>query len=114
MAWVIVFVPIIVVLCSLAFGGAAVAAALAVRGGVRLARPNTPKVVQRVSVALLTGCCPAAVVIRFFAPLDHSWAVSDAAYGYSAVIGSVAAFASATYAHKVFEEPARAPEHDVV
>lgn len=101
--WMIVFVPCVVVLCSLAFGCAAVAAALSVRGVVRLVRPDASAVVRTAAMAVVTGCFAAAVVLGFFALLHHSWVV-PAAYGYAAVIAAVAAMTSLTYARSVFEE----------
>jgi hypothetical protein len=112
-AWIVVFVPIIVVLCSLIFGGVAVAAGLLVRSVVRL-RTTTTSVSRTVLLAAVTGSCIAGVVIGFFALFRQSWAVADAAYGYAAVIGVVAAFASAVYARKLFDESANAPKPDIL
>jgi hypothetical protein len=112
-AWIVVFVPIIVVLCSLIFGGVAVAAGLLVRSVVRL-RTTTTSVSPTVLLAAVTGSCIAGVVIGFFALFRQSWAVADAAYGYAAVIGVVAAFASAVYARKLFDESAKAPKPDIL
>ncbi len=100
------FVPIIVVLCSLVFGGIAVAAGLLVRSVVRLV--PTTSVSRTVLLAAVTGSCTAGVVIGFFALFRQSWAVAGAAYGYAAAIGVVAAFASAVYAPNLFDESASA------
>lgn len=105
-AWIVVFVPIIVVLCSLVFGGIAVAAGLLVRSVVRLV--PTTSVSRTVLLAAVTGSCTAGVVIGFFALFRQSWAVAGAAYGYAAAIGVVAAFASAVYAPNLFDESASA------
>lgn len=113
-AWVIVFVPIIVVVCSLVLGGAAAAVGVLVRAGFGVARPNTSPILRAVVLASITGSAVAGVVISFFALLGQSWSLADEQYGYAVVVGAVAAFASARYARRLFGEPAGVPEPDVV
>lgn len=113
-AWIIVVVPAIVGMCSLIFGGAAVMAAVLVRGVVRVLRPTASFASRTVWLAAVTGSGAACLVIGFHALLRQSWTIADAAYGYATAIGVVAAFASALYARRLFGEATDDPYAAIV
>lgn len=103
-AWIVFFVPIIVVVCTMVLGGVAAGVALLVRGTVAVVVPRAPRALRVVVLAAVTGACEAFLVVGVFALMRSSWEVPTVVYGYAAAVGAVAVIASSAYARDLFSD----------